>query len=202
MDVYADGLVKGLREARPEWSIVELTPTFAEYRGSPIQRASKYYQRYWAWPQELQRQADIDLFHVVDHSDGHLVYGLRQQQRRVIVTCHDLINYKQSENISQQAQLPLLSTWIWRYAVRGIRQADRIITVSHHTAKDVMDIFGGAPDALQTAHNGSDAQFRPLPQPQIEAVRSRNHLAAQTISMHNVGSNHRSEERREGKECR
>ena len=190
MDVYADGLVKGLREVRPEWSIVELTPTFAEYHGSPIKRASKYYQRYWAWPQELQRQADVDLFHVVDHSDGHLVYGLCHQQRRVIVTCHDLINYKQSENISHQAQLPLLSTWIWRYAVRGIRQADRIITVSHHTAKDVTAIFGVTPDALQTAHNGIDAQFRPLPKPQTEAVRSRYHLTPETFCLLNVGSNH------------
>ena len=74
--------------------------------------------------------------------------------------------------------------------MRGIRQADRIITVSHHTAKDVMDIFGVAPDALQTAHNGIDAQFRPLPQPQIEAVRSRYHLAPQTFCLLNVGSNH------------
>ncbi|MGD1944310.1 MAG: glycosyltransferase family 4 protein [Leptolyngbyaceae cyanobacterium] len=190
MDVYADGLVKGLREVRPEWSIVELTPAFAEYRGSLSDRASKYYQRYWAWPQQLQRQADIDLFHVVDHSDGHLVYGLRHQQRRVIVTCHDLINYRQPENIRHQAKLPLISTWIWRYAVRGIRQADHIVTVSHHTAKDVMAIFDVAPDCLKTAHNGIDSQFQPLPQRQIEAVRSRYNLAAQTFCLLNVGSNH------------
>lgn len=190
MDVYADGLVSGLRQVRPQWDVVEIIPSFSEYQGSALNRLGKYYRRYRQFPRQLWRRTDIDLFHIVDHSDGHLCYTLGRTQRPVVVTCHDLINYIQPENISTQTSVPLISTWVWRYAVQGIAQADHIITVSDHTAKDVMATFAVEPARITTAHNGVDPAFRSLAAEHVAGVRSRYGLALDTFCLLNVGSNH------------
>jgi glycosyltransferase involved in cell wall biosynthesis len=190
MDVYADGLVSGLKQVRPTWKIVEITPAFREFQGSALGGLVKYYRRYGQFPRQVARRQGIDLFHVIDHSDGHLCYALGRTQRPVVVTCHDLINYIQPENISTQAKLPWLSAGLWRYAVRGIMQADHIVTVSDHTAKDVMATFGIEPARVTTAHNGVDPAFQPLDQVQVMAARSRYGLASDIFCLLNVGSNH------------
>ena len=189
MDVYADGLVSGLRQVRPNWEIIEITPGFSEYQGSALSRVGKYYQRYWRFPRHIQR-TDIDIYHIVDHSDGHLLYSLSKASQPTVVTCHDLINYIQPENLDNQSKLPLISKLIWNYCVRGIRQANHIVTVSDHTAKDVMTIFGSEPARLTTAHNGVDPIYQSLPVPQVEALRSYYGLNANTFCWLNVGSNH------------
>lgn len=190
MDVYADGLVAGLRQARPTWDIVEITPAFKEFQGSVLGGLLKYVRRYGLLPRQVARRQGIDLFHVIDHSDGHLCYALGHRCHPVVVTCHDLINYIQPENISAQAKLPWLSTGLWRYAVRGIAQADHIVTVSDHTAKDVMATFGIEPARVTTAHNGVDPAFRPQTPEQIAAARSRYGLEPDRFCLLNVGSNH------------
>lgn len=190
MDVYADGLVQGLRQVRPTWTVDEITPSFKEFQGSALAGLVKYYRRYGQFPRQVARQRHIDLFHAIDHSDGHLCYSLSRTGRPVVVTCHDLINYIQPENISTQAKLPWLSTGLWRYAVRGLAQADHIITVSDHTAKDVLATFGIEPAHVTTAHNGVDPLFQLLGAEQVTAARSRYGLAPQTFCLLNVGSNH------------
>lgn len=190
MDVYADGLVNGLRQVRPDWKVVEITPTFKEFEGSALSRLGKYYRRYGQFPRQVRQQRDVDLFHVIDHSDGHLCYSLGRAARPVVITCHDLINYIQPENISTQAKLPMVSRWFWRYAVQGLAQADHIVTVSDHTAKDVMATFGVEPARVTTAHNGVDPAFCPLPPEQIAVARSRYGLRGDRFYLLNVGSNH------------
>lgn len=190
MDVYADGLVTGLRQVRPQWSVVEITPSFSEYQGSIVNRIGKYYQRYWSFSRQIQKRTDIDIYHIVDHSDGHLVYGLRKTGKPIIITCHDLINYIQPENLDNQSKLPLISKQIWNYAVQGICHADYIVTVSDHTAKDVRKIFSIAPIKLTTAYNGVDPVYRPLSQPQAASIRATYGIAHDTFCLLNVGSNH------------
>ena len=189
MDVYADGLVSGLRQVRPDWSIVEITPPFVEYRGSSFSRIKKYYQRYWYFPRRVRQMTDIDVFHIVDHSDGHLLYGLRSAGHRAVVTCHDLINYTQPENLDDQSKLPLVSRGIWQYAVKGICRASHIVTVSNHTAHDVDRLFGITPDRITIAYNGVSPRFRQLPQQQVALLKSR-HNINNKICLLNVGSNH------------
>jgi glycosyltransferase involved in cell wall biosynthesis len=190
MEVYADGLISGLRQVRPDWSIVEIQPSFAEYQGSALKRVGTYYGRYWSFPRQVQQCQEVDLVHIIDHSDGHILHLLKGQPRPAVITCHDLINYRQPENITDQASIPLLSNTLWRYAVRGISRADHIITVSDHTAKDVMALFNVAPQRLTTAHNGVDPDFRPLPLEQVEKVRQQQGIAPAAFVLLNVGSNH------------
>ncbi|MEA5448612.1 glycosyltransferase family 1 protein [Leptolyngbya sp. CCNP1308] len=189
MDVYADGLIEGLRQARPDWSVEALTPSFSEYSGSVLNRIDKYFWRYLALPQQVSQRDDIDIFHVIDHSDGHFAYSLRRAQRRVVVTCHDLINFVQPENITTQALAPWVSTMIWKYAVEGICKADHVVTVSNYTANDVTKVFGLSTDHITAIHNGVESDFRPWPE-RGAALRQHYGLSLDTFCLLNVGSNH------------
>lgn len=190
MDVYADGLITGLKAARPNWKIVEIAPSFFEYQGSIFNRTDKYYQRYWKFPRHIQQQEGIDLFHIIDHSDAHIAYSLAKANKTTVITCHDLINYIQPENLTNQAIFPFISRAIWNYSVRGLRQADQVITVSNHTAQDVKTVFNIDPSKITTAYNGVDPSYQPLSKAQIEAVRKRYSISKDTFCWLNVGSNH------------
>jgi glycosyltransferase involved in cell wall biosynthesis len=191
MDVYADGIVNGLKAVRPQWNIIELAPGSTP-RGlgkSPIAGAWKYTERYWRFPSRVKRlQADV--VHVVDHSDGHVGYWLRSSQTPFVVTCHDLINFLQPENISDQARFAPISAAFWRLAVKGICHADRILTVSDYTAKDVMRLLPIAPTRLTTIPNAVEPCFQPGSNYAIADIRQQYGFAPETICLLNVGSNH------------
>jgi glycosyltransferase involved in cell wall biosynthesis len=185
MDVYADGLIAGLRAVRPDWEIVAIAP-------QPISRSSrswqtrihKYYERFWNFPKVVHQQS-ADIVHIVDHSDGHLLYGLHDKP--VVITCHDLINYFYPQNLSGSVQLPWISDGLWRRSVRGMRQANHVITVSQQTANDVTQILGIRPDGITVVPNAVSG-FYPLGD--REALRSQYGLSPATTCLLNVGSNH------------
>lgn len=191
MDVYADGLVSGLKTIRPSWEIVELIPssTPTNEGNAILNGLKKYHQRYWQYPIEVKSHK-ADIFHIIDHSDGHIAYWLKKANQLAVVTCHDLINLLQPENISDQAKLPLLSTAIWKYAVQGIRQAAHIITVSAHTAKDVTQLLNVQPEQITVAPNAVEPLFQPLPSEQLVRFRQRYRISFNTTCLLNVGSNH------------
>ena len=188
MDVYADGLVDGLKTVKPDWEIVELAPTLANPKGNPILAGmEKYYQRYWHYPRQLQ-QHQIDLFHIIDHSDGHLLYWLNKLPKPKIITCHDLINLTQPASFQGRSILPLVSLASWKFAVRGMRHADRIIAVSNYTAKDVTQHLDIAAASIASIPNAVDSRFQPIPQSAIE-FRQQQNLDKQDFCLLNVGSN-------------
>jgi glycosyltransferase involved in cell wall biosynthesis len=192
MDVYADGLVHGLRAVRPDWEVVELAPTFTSSgkQGNPLLKGlRKYYHRYWHYP-AMVRQCHADIFHIIDHSDGHLVDWLKDKHQPIIVTCHDLINFLQPENISDQAYFPALSSFIWQWSVKKICRADHLVTVSTHTLKDVEQLLKVSPDRLTVVPNAVDTSFHPLPPAAIAAFRAQHSIDPETICLLNVGSDH------------
>jgi glycosyltransferase involved in cell wall biosynthesis len=192
MDVYADGLVAGLRTARPEWEIVELAPepTLLKQKNSSWSTGLwKYYERYWHYPSTV-RQEKVDLFHVIDHSDGHLIYWLKKNNQPVTVTCHDLINFVNSENLDNQARIPALSMAVWKYAVRGLKIADRIIAVSTHTANDIVQQLQIAKEQITVVPDAVEELFHPLDPDKVELFRFQHHISPETMCLLHVGSNH------------
>ncbi|MGB3788098.1 MAG: glycosyltransferase family 1 protein [Phormidesmis sp.] len=195
MDVYADGLVNGLRTVRPDWAIAELRPPERKQSkgnsvvASIIAGISKYYRRYWQYP-KLAARIQADLFHIIDHSDGHLAYRLSKTGKPVVVTCHDLINFRQPQNIQDQAKLPVISTAIWKYAVRGITKADNIVTVSKHTAKDVVELLAIAPSKITPIPNGVDPAFTPFSLEIRQTIRQKYGISPDKFCILHVGSNH------------
>ncbi|WAL62762.1 glycosyltransferase family 4 protein [Thermocoleostomius sinensis] len=189
MDVYADGIVSGLKAARPNWEIVELAPQRFTGTIKFVNQVQRYYERYWHFPRVLMQQP-VDVFHIIDHSDGHLAYWLQKQRQPTIVTCHDIINLTQPETYKGRAQYPWLSMSIWKYAIWGMHKASHVVSVSSYTADEVVQWLGLDRSRITVIPNAVDEKFRVLPTDEIRAFRQQQGIAADTFCLLNVGSNH------------
>lgn len=191
MDVYTEGIVSGLRAIRPDWEIVEMFPSPIDRKSqSSWVRVRKYYERFWNFPRQLTQQK-ADIVHVIDAGEAHIMYWLRNTAKRTVVTCHDLINYSYPDNRVASVQLPFVSHQMWLHAIRGMRSADHVVTVSVATAQDAIRILNLSSDQVSVAPNAVEPIFHPLPTSKIQSIRREYNLAPGTFCLLNVGSDHR-----------
>lgn len=190
MKVYARNVAEGLRTIHPEWDIVSLSPMIPSPSsgGSVSNAIDKYYKRYWYYPLSF-RQQTADIFHVVDHSDGHLIPWLKRFGKTVVITCHDLINLVQPQMYSGLSLAPMISLNTWRWSVQKMKQADHVITVSSHTANDVTDQLQIDPAFITTVPNAVSSTFHPTTREEIASLRQQLNLSPETFCILNVGSN-------------
>ncbi|MGB3757388.1 MAG: glycosyltransferase family 1 protein [Rivularia sp. (in: cyanobacteria)] len=188
MDVYADGLVNGLKTVRPDWEFIQIVPQQQQEGNSLLSGLNKYYQRYWNYPQNVKKK-DVDIFHVIDHSDGHLAYWLKDTGKPVVVTCHDLVNFVQPENARSQARIANVSMAVWKWAVKGLCKANHIISVSNHTAKDIKQILKIKPERITIVPNAVEPRFHQLSPTEIADFRQQYQISPDKICLLNVGSN-------------
>jgi glycosyltransferase involved in cell wall biosynthesis len=191
MDVYANSLIRGLKVVRPDWEIIERSPTLAvasTRQSDLLAGGQKYYERYWHYPRTL-KNLEADIFHVIDHSDGYLNYWLKRDHRPSVTTCHDLINIIRPETFQGQASFPLVSMTAWKIAIQGMTKSDRIIAVSSHTKKDTINHLAIPDQNITVVHNGVDPIFRQLPQDSINDFRCKQGLSEDKLCLLNVGSN-------------
>ncbi|BAZ06804.1 glycosyltransferase family 4 protein [Calothrix sp. NIES-3974] len=190
MDVYADSIILALKTVRPDWEIIELAPYPFDCNNSSLWvRGRKFYERFWHFPQTV-RQHSADIFHVIDHSEGHIVNWLKKTGKPVIVTCHDLINFFYRENLQSSLKVPILSDIMWMNSVKSMRNANHIITVSQVTAKDAVNILNIQPQQITVIPNTVDPIFRQLSVTEIHAFRQQQGISPETLCLLNVGSNH------------
>lgn len=191
MDVYADNLAAGLQAVRPDWEIVQIAPQpwskdNAWKSGTGLR---KYYERFWRHPRAVaQQQADI--FHIIDHSSGHVAYGLSKVGKPAIITCHDLVQSVYSANLQGQSRFPWLSNAIWRYSIQGMQQADRIVAVSANTQQDIVRVLNIDTERITIIPNGVEPHFQLLSSDATAQFRSQHGISPETICLLNVGSNH------------
>ena len=189
MDVYADGLVQGLKTVRPNWTISELHPIAPSNTAfKSLSGVQKYYERYRRYPNRL-RQVDADIFHIIDHSDGYLSGWLHRAQKQNVVTCHDLINLIQPETFKGRAIFPWLSMTLWMQAVKSMRQADNVITVSAHTKRDTIEYLEIDPQSITAIPNAVGGQFTVLSSAHRQRVRQKYAPNTEAFCLLNVGSN-------------
>jgi glycosyltransferase involved in cell wall biosynthesis len=193
MDVYADNLITGLRTIRPHWEIMEIAPQpwsndpeNSWHSGNPVQ---KYYERFWRHPLAVS-QAKVDLFHIIDQTDGHIARWLIKLGKPIVITCHDLVQYVYPEILKDQSRLPALSMASWRYSVGGMKLADCIIAVSSNTKKDVISMLNTSSEKIITVPNGVNAQFRVIKGDRILARKQQHTASSEEICLLNVGSTH------------
>ncbi|MEN9869037.1 MAG: hypothetical protein RLZZ171_20 [Cyanobacteriota bacterium] len=192
MDVYADNLVAELKELRPDWEILEIAPQPWSNNlenlwrtGNPIR---KYYERFYHHPKAV-KQVDADLFHIIDHSDAHIAYGLKKIGKPVVVTCHDLVQFIYPEIMKNQARFPTFSLAVWQYCVKGITLADSIIAVSSNTAKDVAHWLNVTPDKIAVVPNGVDTVFDLIDKKAVADWKQQYTKSPNEICLLHVGSN-------------
>ncbi|TBR61952.1 glycosyltransferase family 1 protein [Mastigocladus laminosus UU774] len=190
MDVYADSLISGLRIVRPDWEIVELTPHSIDRSSrSLLIRGKKYYERFWGFPSRVKKQT-ADIFHIIDHSEGHIVNWLKKTDIPIVVTCHDLINYFYRDNLQGSQQLPIISHRLWVNSVLAMQHANHIVTVSSVTAKDTTQILNIEPTRITVIPNTVDPVFQLLSKKQSDFFRQQQGISSNTICLLNVGNDH------------
>jgi glycosyltransferase involved in cell wall biosynthesis len=190
MDVYADGLISGLRTICPDWEIVELSPkSFDRGAKSLIIRSQKSYERFWRFPQKVQHHRS-DIFHIIDHSDAHIVRWLSKIGKPVVITCHDLINILYPDNLKGSVRMPFVSDRLGRYSIDGMERADEIVAVSSETAKNITKILNIETEQISIIPNAVDSQFHRIPEDESQAFRQQLNVPSGTFCLLNVGGNH------------
>lgn len=123
-----------------------------------------------AWEQIVQplalRRARIDLLHALAFA-GPVSISIPW-----VVTVYDLsfARYPQSFNTANRLYL----NWAVQHS---IRRADRIIAISESTKRDLVTLFGAAPQNISVVYCGFDPAFSsPYDRAEIDALRARRHL--------------------------
>jgi glycosyltransferase involved in cell wall biosynthesis len=192
MDVCADNLVAGLKALQPDWQITEIAPEPWSKHGNLWQSGTglrKYYERLWRHPCAVSR-LEGDIFHIIDHSNAHVAYWLKKKGCKIVVTCHDLVQFVYPEILKEQARFPALSMASWKYSVGGMKHADCVVAVSSNTVKDVAKMLPIPLERIAVVPNGVESYFRPLPSTEVVAIRQRYEGSAETFCLLNVGSTH------------
>jgi glycosyltransferase involved in cell wall biosynthesis len=132
-----------------------------------LYKVARLLNRFVVYPLWIGRnRARFDLFHIVDHSYGHLINHLPGD--RCVVTCHDLDTFK---CILEPASEP--RSWAFRAMTRrilqGFRRAARVICVSNATRDEIVRRELLARERLSVVPNGVHPLFSVVPDPSADA---------------------------------
>jgi glycosyltransferase involved in cell wall biosynthesis len=95
---------------------------------------------------------------------------------RSLVTIFDLSFRRYPEHFNRANRVYLtLATRI------AVRRADRVLTISEHGRKEVIESFGVSPARVSTTYCAADERFRPFPAPEVQAFRQRRGLPERFI---------------------
>jgi glycosyltransferase involved in cell wall biosynthesis len=95
---------------------------------------------------------------------------------RAVVTVLDLSFLRHPQAFNRGNRLYLtLST------ILAVRRADRVLTISEHGRREVIQLLGVSPDRVTATLCAADEQFRPLPPAEVEAFRRRRGLPERFI---------------------
>jgi glycosyltransferase involved in cell wall biosynthesis len=106
----------------------------------------------------------LDLFHATHYVIPPL------GRTRAVVTIHDIIHVLYPQFLPNRVALLYARVMIRR----ALRRADRIITVSYNSKRDLVDYFGIPPSRVEVIYNGVAARFRPdVPAAECDRVADR-----------------------------
>lgn len=151
MDRYARSLFKALKEVSPEVDVRLLVPP-----DPPLSLSRRLFVlwRMLIYPFWARRYLAADVYHVLDHSYGHLLFVL--DGSRTVVTVHDLAPFRFPGSRWG------LSWLAWKVAWRGAQRAARLVTVSEFTRRELITLSENSAGKAVTIYNGVEPHFRPL----------------------------------------
>lgn len=154
MDLYHEDVRVHLAEAAPALRVESITPLWSGIRG----RVFKQLARYGTYPLACLARSlaarGRAIFHILDHSSAHLCHSCHP----TVVTCHDIADWESSTMTGAQHRL-------WKWRVRGMRKAARIIAISRNTAADIGNMLHIDPARIVINPYGISPVFRPVREP-------------------------------------
>ncbi len=108
----------------------------------------------------------LDLF----HATHYVLPPLWRRKTRAVVTIHDIIHLLYPQFLPNRAAL-LYARFMIR---RALTRADRIVTVSENTRRDLVDYFGIPAARIEVIYNGVSPRFHPdIPREEKERVAAK-----------------------------
>ena len=131
----------------------------------------RFAARLWDYPRIARATAPtFDVYHVVDHSYGHLVHELPAE--RTLVTCHDLDAFR---SVLYPALEPrsVLFRRMTRRVLDGVRKAGHIACATEATRAGLIADAGVPSGRTSVVLNGPHPSCTPAPEPFADAEASR-----------------------------
>lgn len=190
MDRYGRTLERALRYLDPPLDVRTVTPPpWPEHDDSPFGRLAenvgKYRVRYADYPRRVSGES-ATVHHIVDHSYAHLAATLGP--RRTVVTCHDLMLLRMADGRIPGARTSRVALTAFRYAVRHLRRAGRVVCVSQATADDVQRYLACEPARVHVVHSGVADHFRAPAADRVAQLRERLELPEIPLLLHVGGA--------------
>lgn len=161
MEKYADKLIKFLK-LTDEVKTEEITPELVKvpeifYKLPKFNKIINYYTRFIDYPGKLKKH-NADIFHIIDHGYSNLAFNLHRDNKKIIITCHDLIPLK-DEKITSMSKIALAS---FKYSIKGLKKVDKIIADSESTRKDIVNYLSIGENKIKVIYLGVDEAFKEI----------------------------------------
>jgi glycosyltransferase involved in cell wall biosynthesis len=139
MTRIAELLESGLRSAGIRVRVTQPTAVFGKWveNAGGFGKGVRYLDKFLFFPfQLISALADIDLVHVVDHSNAVYLYFLGRQKS--VVTCNDLLAVRSGLGEFAENRTGLSGKIFQRWILGGLIRAKRLVCISDATKRDLL----------------------------------------------------------------
>lgn len=197
MDLVAEMLLLHLKERHSDQiSVTQIRPEFVPRLSNwqPTGKqwfatsADRFLNRFWDYPRLLRDcTSEFDIFHIIDHSYGHL--ALEVPEDRTVVTCHDIDAFRALSCVGEERR-SLLYRMMAKRSLNGLRRAAVVTCDSEWTHSQVVHYDLLPSRQLVVIPNGVDPACRPEADPicDAEAESLLGQQRADRVEIVHVGS--------------
>ncbi len=158
MEVYADNLVKYLKQSHKDVEVTEFVSLPSLSRLFPVKyKYIRQFFRYVINPIGVFFQK-ADVYHITDHANAHLLMVL--DPKKTIVTCHDLTAPYWMEQHVRLGVKKRIRHFVEKWRLRFLKRAAEIIAVSESTKHDLITILGIPESHIEVIYEGIDPMFK------------------------------------------
>lgn len=121
----------------------------------PETRFPSLFYKLFFYPIRIFFKRGYDIYHIIDHSYGHLAYFL--PKKKIIITCNDLIPLVFKNKMSWWGRTS------FNFYISGLKRAAKIIAISENTKRDLVKILRIPEEKIEVVYAKTNlTSFRPL----------------------------------------
>ncbi|QZY56509.1 glycosyltransferase family 4 protein [Crassaminicella profunda] len=155
---YTKNMIKNLKAIDHENEYILFTSTKEEKYGwfrSENEVSSGKIKEFWKliYESKWENQPQVDIFHNMTNGIGVPSKG----DYKLVITIKDMIPYVMPKTVNEQHL-----EYVLKYTPKVIEKADKIITTSNHSKKDIERYFHLPKEKVSVIYYAPDKIFRPL----------------------------------------